>query len=276
MFSIYHFFAHLLATKDKFHDVSKLEDFPFDSAMLSCQNKGKFPDLAIRIAPPNPDFTGGELIELKDSQSYGISSFNSTIPTGTKEIRKVVLNERSSTHRQMTAVGDDVYSLSKRDVFYLVRGRKGNTIKVCLIHGSFFETVKVEALLRQAFAQVIDERLETGNFEISEETKQAFVELFSEQAGFSKVRDVENASVKLRFRVMTEAKTEGNILNSIKYPEIGNNTLNFLVPVYTPKDIEREQYRMKSALGESFNNLSTFQLKHPLNGYFLVFQVPLL
>jgi len=252
-----------------------LDDFPFDLAMLSCRNKGKFPDLAIRISPPNPDFTGGELIELKDSQSYGISSFNSTIPTGKKEIRKVVLNERSGTYRQMAAAGDDVDSLPIRDVFYLVRGRKGNNIKVCLIHGSFFETVKVEALLRQAFSKVIDERIEAGNFEISEETKRAFVELFSEQAGFSKVRDVENASVKLRFRVMTEAKAEGNILNSTKYPEIGGNTLNFLVPIHSVEDEERERQRMQIVFGESISNLTSFPLKHTLNGYFLVFQATL-
>lgn len=275
MFSIYHFFAHLLVTKDRLLDKVPLEQFPFDVEMLSCQNKAKFPDMAIRVSPPNPDFTGGELIELKDSQSYDIPSFNSTIPTGTKEIGKVVLNEQSTIYRLMTAAGDDVFSLPIRKVFYLLRGRRGNDTKVCLIHGSFFETVKVEALLRQAFSQVIDERIASGDFQISEETKKAFVELFSDQAGFSKVRDVENASVKLRFRVMTEAKAEGNIFNSSKFPEIRENTLNLLVPVYTSEDDTHEHRRMKLVLAELFSGLTTFRLKHPLNGYFLVFQVPL-
>lgn len=275
MFSIYHFFAHLLVTKDRLLDKVPLEQFPFDAGMLSCQNKAKFPDMAIRLSPPNPDFTGGELIELKDSQSYGIPSFNSTIPTGTKAIGKVVLNEQSTIYRLMTAAGDNVFSLPIRKVFYLLRGRRGNDTKVCLIHGSFFETVKVEALLRQAFSQVIDERIASGDFQISEETKKAFVELFSDQAGFSKVRDVENASVKLRFRVMTEAKAEGNIFNSSKYPEIRDNTLNLLLPIETDDEESQERHRMELALGEFFPDVTSLRLKHPLNGYFLVFQASL-
>ena len=118
MFSIYHFWIDLLRKRSSFLQASKLEDFPFDVTMLSCKNRGRFPDMAIRINSDRRLFTGGVLIELKDSASYQIASFNSTIPTGAKEITKLIRGENSAIRRQMEAAGDDVFSLPIRDVFY--------------------------------------------------------------------------------------------------------------------------------------------------------------
>ena len=59
--------------------VEKLESFPFTTEMLSCQNTGIFPDLAIKINSDRTLFTGGELIELKDSvKSYTVCHSRST------------------------------------------------------------------------------------------------------------------------------------------------------------------------------------------------------
>lgn len=90
MYSIYHFFKHLVANDEFFENIANIEEFPFDANMLSCQNAGQFPDLAIKINTTDKLFTGGELIELKDSKSYTVSSFNSTIPSGQKDIDKVI------------------------------------------------------------------------------------------------------------------------------------------------------------------------------------------
>ena len=68
VYSIYHFFKHLVTNRHEFYGVEKLESFPFDDNMLACKNIGQFPDLAIRLNVNNPLFTGGELIELKDSK----------------------------------------------------------------------------------------------------------------------------------------------------------------------------------------------------------------
>ncbi|MDR2171225.1 MAG: hypothetical protein LBP59_13865 [Planctomycetaceae bacterium] len=69
--------------------------------MLSCQNRGVFPDLAIKLNNIDKDiFSGGELIELRDSKSYNVASFNSTIPTGKKEITKVIKGENSIVKKQ--------------------------------------------------------------------------------------------------------------------------------------------------------------------------------
>ena len=55
----------------------KLEGVLFDERILSCRNAGVFPDMAIRVNRDKSIFTGGELIELNDSDSYMVSSFNS-------------------------------------------------------------------------------------------------------------------------------------------------------------------------------------------------------
>jgi len=156
MFSIYHFFKSLVREKTVFSEVGKkLDEFPFDLKLLSCENKGIFPDLAIRLNKDGNIFTGGELIELKDSNSYTVSSFNSTIPSRQKEIDKIISGENSIIRQQMEEAGNDIYSLPIRDVFYLVRGRKQGNTKVCLVNGAFFETIKIEE-------QIILQKAEIG------------------------------------------------------------------------------------------------------------------
>lgn len=276
MNSIYHFFRDLVVKKQSFLAVDELEDFPFDNKLLSCRNKGTFPDLAIRLNKDRSLFTGGELIELKDSSSYSVSSFNSTIPTRRKNIIDFIGGEHTSVREQMEDVGDDVDSMPVRDVFYLVRGRKKKKIKVCLVCGSFFETITIEQLISQSFSQVLDERLKESSIEISPEFRQTLLQVFSQQRNFSKVRDVEKASVKLRFRVMTEVKAQGNVLNSIQYPEIGDNTLNFILPCHDDKQEETIVNNCELVFGkESFAKLKTFKIKHHFNGYFLGIQTNL-
>ena len=48
-YSIYHFFKECLKNKKDFLKINKLENFPFNTNLLACQNKGVFPDLAIRL-----------------------------------------------------------------------------------------------------------------------------------------------------------------------------------------------------------------------------------
>jgi hypothetical protein len=273
MYSIFHFFKHLVANDRYFKTIDKIDAFPYDKNLLSCQNIGQFPDLAIKINSSDKLFTGGELIELKDSKSYIVSSFNSTIPTGSKNIEKVIKSENGNIYKQMLSAGDDVYSLPIRDVYYLIRGRSRGNIKVVLVHGSFFETLNINSLISQSFQQVLSERLEDKGMSMEGKIKDLLVELFSEQEGFSKVRNVDKASVKLRFRIMTEVKAEGNILNSKKYPEISHNTINLIVPRHTEKDEELAKERFTNLYsGKTAKQFKIFNIKHLLNGYFTVFQ----
>jgi hypothetical protein len=274
MNSIFHFWKYITQNKNSLSKVSNLDKFKYDIEMLSCSNKGVFPDLAIRLNKDRSLFTGGELIELKDSKSYVVSSFNSTIPTGKKNIRKIIRSEHSTSFIQMTNAGDDVFSLEERDVYYLVRGKNKGHQKICLVHGSFFETINTKELIRQSFGQVLDEKLVGTN--VSEELKDQLSAIFSEQEDFSRVRNVDKASVKLRFRILTEVKPEGNILNSKQYPEIQDETLNFIVPYHSEEEKADVLKKMESVMGKTgMKKFNIFPLKHPLNGWFIVFQVSL-
>jgi hypothetical protein len=276
MHSIYHFFKSLIERKDSFNVTPELEDFPFDDSLLSCKSAGKFPDMAIRLNPKGAALTGGELIELKDSESYSFPSFNSTIPTGRKKITDIISSENSSIAQQMRLAGDDILSLPVRDVFYLARGRRTEHTKVCLVHGKFFETVNIENLIGGAFEQVLRERLEHTGGSLSDEEREMLTLLFSNQESFSKTRSVERASVKLRFRVMTEVKAEGNILNPRQYPEIEDNTLNLLLPCDSDSDEKAINDKLRLAFTDQ--ELSSFQklkIKHHFNGYFFVLQIKL-
>lgn len=275
-YSIYHFFRSLSNQKDFFQKTGKLDKFPFDKKLLSCRNVGVFPDMAIRLSKDRKIFTGGELIELKDSDSYAVSSFNSTIPVRSKKIEDIIIGENSGIRKQMERAGNEIFSLPVRDVYYLIRGRKNEHTKVCLVYGSFFETISVGNLIKDSFSQVLDERLKEDGQKISEDIRQTLISLFSQQQNFSKVRNVEKASVKLRFRIMTEVKVEGNILNTNKYPEIRDDTLNFVLPCHDDKEEKDIHSKLRLVFNpRELGELSIFKIKHHFNGYFVVIQMSL-
>jgi len=275
MYSIYHFFKSLVEKKNYFFKAKKLDGFPFDERLLSCRNEGIFPDMAIRLNKDKSIFTGGELIELKDSDSYTVSLFNSTIPSRSKEISKIITSEGSIIRQQMLSAGDDIDSLPIRDVYYLIRGRKKENIKVCLVYGSFFETIGIEDLIGQSFLQVLEERLKSRGENFDEDVKKKLLTILSEQESFSKVRNIDKASVKLRFRIMTEVKAEGNILNPKKYPEIKDDTLNLVLPCHNDGEKADLIQKMQLVFSSDVEAFDIFNIKHHFNGYFLVFQAGL-
>jgi len=148
------------------------------------------------------------------------------------------------------------------------------------VHGKFFETVPVPDLISQSFLQALDETMKDADPQLLEELKQKIGGLFKNQETFSRVRTVSKASVRLRFRIMTEVLAEGNLLNNNKYPQIKDNTLNFLIPCHSAKEENIIKKRMKTAFKQreieiAYSQLDIFTLKHLLNGPFLVFQIPL-
>ena len=274
MYSIYHFFAHLYRNRKQLAAKEKLSDFAFDVELLSYEGRGRFPDLAIRVNPGSKP-PGGELVELKDSRSYSVSSFNSTIPSGKKALADIIGGKSNVVRDGMLARGDDIYSLAERHVYYLVRGRKDDHMKICLVHGSFFETVPVDELIQGSFSQALNERLREEEEEISEELRALITGLFSRQDTFSKVRHVENASVRLRFRVMTEVNRQGNILSSRSYPKIKDNTISLVLP-YKDEEARAQQicYVRKAISKSEWEAGCTFDICHPLNGAYFVLSYP--
>lgn len=270
MYSIYHFFASLIRSKEILAAAGKIQPEQFDIELFSSYNsRGKFPDIVIRLNSDDPEIEGGELIELKDSDSYTVASFNSTIPTGTKDLTKI-LKPNGRMWREMRRLGEDIQSRPIRSVFYFIRGRRAGNVKVCLVHGSFFETISPTELIKRAFLQVLDDKFSAG---LDNEIKAILLEGLSEQESFSQTRHVEGASVSIRFRIMTEANPAGNIL---QYPEIQDNTLNFVVPSHSSEQDTSEWNRLRRALAQvELDELAIKRIKHPLNGEFQVFQVPL-
>ena len=280
-YSIYHFFADLCQKKQEFLSEKELESFLFDEQMLSCVGDGKFPDLAIKLNDGDAHFTGGELIELKDSKKgYSVASFNSTIPTGEKDIRKLTEGKTNTIRTQMQEAGNNILSLPIRQVFYLVRGKRRSNVKICLTHGKFFETVPVSTLISESFGQALEERLDELGESLSPSLKHKLLDLFSEQQTFSRTRNVDDASVRLRFRIMTEVKAGANILNPNQYPQIGDNTLNFAVPCHNDTEQNQQYGKMRYAFEEMgyahlFSQVEVFSLQHHFNGKFLIFQTNL-
>ena len=271
MFSIFHFFADLMAKRADFMAAGKLEKFPFDKSMLSCERTGRFPDMAIRVSPGNLDnslTSGGELIELKDAQGYSIASFNSTIPTGEKEITGLVAEGKLGLEMAMS--GDRVYDVPVRQVYYLLRGRhKKRGVKVCLTHGSFFETIAPSHLIKESFRQALG----SAGVQLPEETLAAM----AKQEAFSTSRKVDKASVSLRFRIMAEVQKDANIF---RHEEIEDNTLNLIVPLHSESEsnLDKIEQKIRDAADNAKiqgNGLQVFRIKHPFNGWFLVMQVPL-
>ena len=75
---------------------------------------------------------------------------------------------------------------------------------------------------------------------------------------------------------MTEVMAEGNLLNPKRYPEILDDSLNFLFPV----DSNEEERNIIDKFNSVFSRkeqkeFKIFKVKHYFNGYFLVFQTAL-
>ena len=261
MTSIYHFFKFLVDNRHKLGDISNLEDLEFDHNFISSRNKGVFPDLAIKISAD--DLQGGEFVEIKDSKSYNIASFNSTIPTGKKDIQDIV-NVNPSIKKQMSQAGNNIDSIPSRDVYYLIRGKKSNHTKIVLVHGSFFETIPVKDLISCAFADILkDVNLDDKDIE-------RLAKLFSSQKLFSRVRHVKKAAIKIRFRVMSEVKIRANLLNANNYPEIIDDSLNLCIPYREIYERDIIINRFNSIFDDGF---SIIDLTHKVdNSKFLLFQ----
>ena len=113
---------------------------------------------------------------------------------------------------------------------------------------------------------------------------------------FAKTRTVDGSSIKIRFRVMTEASSETNLLNSAKFPMVGDDTISLLVPLTANQTmiskyaqlqrwdaiqtdlIEREQHiNLSMAIDDIDPSLKdeirVAILQHPVKGNFLISQM---
>lgn len=289
--SVFHFFARLMERRGYFVQDNKLEDFAFPRDMIAAESRSGFPDFVLKTNHGGA-LAGGEFIELKDTKSYQIASFNSTLPSAAKPVSALTQNLRN----QLIEAGEDIDAVHQRDVYYLIRGIKRTTssplAKTVLVGGAFFETVPVNKVLADAFEQVAAAST-AGAADVSELARNFDIQ----QANFAETRRVEGSSISVRFRVMAQVDPRANLLSDARYPMIAANTLTMLVherrltdPALAgnayawdkaPQAVQRcgGHSHLGAALDEVDAALKAAirvsVLPHPMNGPFFMAQAPI-
>ncbi len=270
MYSIYHFFAYLVHVRGRFQFVPNLTRYPFPSQPMSYQGKGDFPSLALRMNPGG-DPPGGELIGLKNSRSYSIPLFRSHVPSGAMSIDSLGHDKANEIYKSMKAAGEEAESMLVREVYYLIRGKRLCYTKVCLVHGSFFETVKTEQVVRLALVQALSDCMGEDKRAISPELMDLLSRAMAQEVISQQFRRVKNASVAFRLEVDTDVIKKANILDPDYFPAIRDDTINLIIPYGMDEEFRERRRHLKSVLTkEEWAAARKLIIKHPMNGDFFV------
>ncbi len=193
------------------------------------KDSGIFPDFLLAL-DDGATFGNGALLELKDSKNDNIASFNSTIPTRFKSLMDASLVMGSDLVKNAAQLYDFPRSASanyltrQRLCFYLVRtqSEEQSNVRISLVEGSFFETLPKDQLLAQVWEQVLD----AGGVSAAE--RPHIIELLAslEQAEIVRTREIEQASVKPRLRLMAEVHPDAKLH---AYSEIKPRTVNLVI-----------------------------------------------
>lgn len=226
--SIYHFFAELLTYRGHLTQQKNLEAYEkFPDSLIAARSfkSGSFPDLVLRY-DSNEDPSGGELIELKTSKQFTIPSFNSTPPSAQKRMASL-----SKTLRKRLRDNGESFEINDlRDVYYLLVGRKdakpAPLTKVCLVHGSFFETLPLRDVLIRAGTEVLGRTSGSMKIDLQDIFKDESAEEI--KARFAETRTVIGSGTKVRFRVMFEASEDADLMKETRFPLIVSDSISFL------------------------------------------------
>ncbi|MCK4352108.1 hypothetical protein KAW65_01745 [candidate division WOR-3 bacterium] len=237
----------------------------------------QFPDFLFKVRKHKEKLISGSLLELKDSKSGSIASFNSTLPTKRKSLEEINIINGGSLVSKITSVMDgdfaeiEDYYAYQRKSFYLVRTHKNkDKVKISVVDGSFFETVPKENLIYQMFMNILREHLEKREVEIPSKTLGQIKRVFSHitnQTIIAKSQNIDRASIRPRLRIMAEVHSEGNPHNSGFYPEILEQSLNLIL-----KASEYEKEKVAKIIRQKIPEIKTFAIKHKRNGKHIVFQ----
>jgi len=185
------------------------------------KDSGAFPDFVLACEPHNP-LGNGALLELKDSASDQIASFNSTLPSARKQISRLtkmvqtaVLNYES---KRGCACPDE------RDCFYLVRtkNKSPGACRLSVVQGTFFETIPNQELLKSLWKDLLEQ---SG---VPTEQHQEILDYLAklERNQIAESRVIERAAIKPRLRIMSEVVAEAN---PHRYQAIGERTVNLIL-----------------------------------------------
>jgi hypothetical protein len=235
----------------------------------------QFPDFLFKVRKRKEKYIGGSVIELKDSKSGGVASFNSTIPTKYKSLEEIDVINGNNLVSRVAAVKDGKLALDERyfkferRCFYFIRTHKGSKkVKVSIVDGSFFETVPKEHLLYQMFLNVLRAHLRKKKIKFSQETLEKVEEALShvtDQTIIASSQIIERASVRPRLRIMAEVHSEGNP-HSTFYPTITEGSFNLIL------QSSPQIRKLEEELSAHVPEIEVFSIRHKRNGEHIVFQ----
>lgn len=277
--SAYHLFNELYCRRNSLKlQAPRVEQFMFSDNLVAFRgSRGTFPDLILRANPGDALFPGGEFIEIKETKSYTIASFNSTMPGAHKNASECIpLNGR--IYREMKQNGEEPHQPETREVYYLIRARKDSKCKVCLVAGAFFETMPAAENLRAALKEALADAMQDSKVADASAAEASIARVLQfnwKREHLAKVRKDESASVSIRMRVMAEVLAEANILDAKKYPAIGDDTLNMVVPASgggKNAAVEKMESAFQCKPGALPADLRASTLTHLRDGAFVLFQ----
>jgi len=242
---------------------------------LLYSESAQFPDFIFKSRRYKNRLTCGSLLELKDSKGGNISSFNSTLPTKSRNLEEVDIVNGNNLVSKITSIKDGQlakfadYHAYQRKCFYLIRTyRDDYRVRVSLVDGSFFETVPKDHLIYQMFLNILQAHLNKKDIKIPTETLGQFQELLShitDQTIIASSQNIEKASVRPRLRIMAEVHSEGNPHSSV-YHQICEGSFNLIIhgALFT-KELEEK-------LCSEVPKVEQLIIKHKRNGEHIVFQ----
>lgn len=233
-------------------------------------NSGQFPDFVFKTEIINDKINSGSILELKDSKSGTISSFNSTLPSKTKSLTEIDNINSSKLVSRMVIVKDKNSEKTgffdfQRKCFYFVRTNNMNLakIKLSFIDGSFFETIPNERLIAQTWKSILREHREKSCTNISEEqfaNLDSALSFLTDHSIISSSKNIERASIKPRLRLMAEVHPEGNP-HSSNYPMVKDKSFNLIIPFNEYNEIP-EQHR------KLLDDFEISEIEHKRNGIY--------
>ena len=273
MYNIYHFFATLIEECAQLQKATQLLDYHFASVPLSYQSRCGFPNLILRMHARAYE-PGGEWVAILDSDTYNVPAFRSHIPAGAMSIDMLGHVKATSIRESMLAAGEAPNWLPMREVYYLIRGSNRGNIKICLVHGSFFQSMKTRAVLQQALSQALEEHLE--ELSLSQDQMGLLASICERAILSDQFWKVDRMTVEFNLGIQTPENHGLNILSSFHFRAVQDNTLNFIVPNYPIDCHAHRQRSLRDALPEqTYKEGKQLSITHPRKGDYFVFSYSL-
>lgn len=244
-FPILELFARLTEETRGFVEFDgNIEDYGFDDELVAHRSKRSFPDMILR---------SGAMVEVKDSKSSTVTSFNSTYPSGEKSIvdlEETTGQKKRSIRESLEEVEDDPDFSEKRDVYYLVRTNRNDDPTVSFVHGSYFGDSEASAI-----SETLGDVLKEIRPDVDEDRYDALLGIIENEEyvrnHFSRTRKT-STGVKIRYRIMYEVD---NDLNPNEHPEVPKGALSLVVPA--------DSYASSGAFGSMIGaTVETSKIKH--------------